>query len=124
MNDTVNNIRNLSVGLSIFVLLPIAVYLIGSIINKQLFGFILFSADARAVHFYVSAIIGIASIVIGSLMKMPFLGLGFILGGTACLVMGYGIYWSDLNDVLKLISLLIAIGLLIFIGYRKTVRNP
>ncbi len=122
MNDTVTNIRNLSMGLGISIMLPVAVYLIGNIISKQL-GYVSFSTDTKAIHFYVSAIIGITSIIIGSLMKVPFLGLGFILGGTASLVLGYSLYWSGLNDILKLISLLIAIGLLVFIGYRKTHKS-
>jgi len=73
--------------------------------------------------FVIYTIVGIASLVAGAYMKITFLGLGFILGGIASLTTGYVFFWNRLHDILKFISLLIALVIIIATGYRWTYRK-
>ncbi|MBU0477962.1 TMEM14 family protein [bacterium] len=69
--------------------------------------------------FFVAAPIGIAAIIVGSVIAVQSIGTGLIFGGIFTLLNGYCWYWSELQDWMRFLSLLVAFVILIFIGYRK-----
>ena len=69
--------------------------------------------------FLVSAPVGIAAIIVGSVIVVQSIGTGLIFGGIFALLNGYRWYWSELQDWMRFLSLLVAFIILIFIGYRK-----
>ena len=69
--------------------------------------------------FFVSAPVGIAAIIVGSVIVVQSIGTGLIFGGIFALLNGYRWYWSELQDWMRFLSLLVAFIILIFIGYRK-----
>lgn len=71
----------------------------------------------RTVLFYVFAFAGLISIAVGGFITIPFIGLGFILGGSVSLIIAYVSYWNMLKKGLQLISLLVALVVLVFAAY-------
>jgi len=69
--------------------------------------------------FFVSVPVGIACIVIGAIMPIQAIGTGLMFGGIFSLTEGYMFYWSELQDWMRFLSLLVAFVVLIFVGYRK-----
>ncbi len=69
--------------------------------------------------FFVATPIGIAAIIIGSVIAMQAIGTGLMFGGIFTLINGYCWYWSELKDWMRFLSLLAAFVILIFIGYHK-----
>jgi len=74
--------------------------------------------------FYVAAPTGIAAIAIGSLLSVQAIGAGLIFGGIFTLVDGYGCYWSELQDWMRFLSLLVAFIVIVCIGYLKMKDKP
>ena len=72
--------------------------------------------------FCVAAPAGIIAIVVGSFIGVQAIGTGLMFGGIFTLMEGYISYWSALPDWMRFLSLLIALIILIFIGYRKLSR--
>jgi hypothetical protein len=72
--------------------------------------------------FAVAVPLGIASIVIGAILPIQAIGTGLMFGGIFSLTEGYMMYWSELQDWMRFLSLLIAFVVLIFIGYRKLAK--
>ena len=71
-------------------------------------------------HLFVVAVpIGIAAIVLGALSPVQAVGTGLMFGGIFTLMDGYFWYWSELQDWMRFLSLLLAFIVLIYIGYRK-----
>ena len=75
-------------------------------------------AFSRAL-FFVAVPVGLIAIVVGGLLSVPAIGPGLILGGVASLVLGYGRFWSDLENWMRFGSLLVAFVVLILIAWRK-----
>lgn len=75
-------------------------------------------ARYESIYFLVVAFIGLLSLLIGTRIPVASLGMGFILGGLACLTMGYVSYWHRLLDFAKLISLVVALAIILGVGYR------
>jgi len=69
--------------------------------------------------FYVATPVGIAAIIVGSYLAVQAVGAGLIFGGIFTLIDGYCWYWSQLDDWMRFVSLLIAFVVLVVIGYRK-----
>ncbi len=69
-------------------------------------------------YFYIMTLVGLVALIIGGISKVPFIGMGFIIGGIICITHSYWSHWYKLTDILKFISLLIALIILIFFGYR------
>ena len=69
--------------------------------------------------FYVAVPMGIAAIVTGAFLSIQAIGTGLMFGGIFSIIDGYIIYWSELSDALRFISLLVAFIVLIVIGYKK-----
>lgn len=69
--------------------------------------------------FFAATPVGIFAIVFGSLTPVQAVGTGLMFGGIFTLTEGYCMYWSELADWMRFLSLLAAFAILIFIGYRK-----
>ncbi|MBP7088611.1 MAG: hypothetical protein KBB01_04855 [Candidatus Omnitrophica bacterium] len=72
--------------------------------------------------FFVSVPVGIACIIIGAIMPIQAIGTGLMFGGIFSLTEGYMFYWSELQDWMRFLSLLVAFVVLIFVGYRKLAK--
>lgn len=72
--------------------------------------------------FFVAVPLGIAAIIIGAVSTIQAIGTGLMFGGIFTLVDGYCWYWSELQDWMRFVSLLVAFVVLIFIGYRKLAK--
>ena len=73
--------------------------------------------------FAVAVPIGIAALVLGSVLAVQAIGSGLMFGGIFTLTDGYWCYWSELQDWMRFLSLLAALAILIFIGYHKLARQ-
>ena len=62
--------------------------------------------------------LGLAAILIGAFLRFYAIGTGLILGGVATVAFGYWGYWQYIENWAKLVSLLVAFVILLFIGYR------
>ena len=69
--------------------------------------------------FFVAAPVGIAAIITGSLFAVQAIGAGLIFGGIFTLVDGYCWYWSELQDWMRFLSLLITFMVLVTMGCLK-----
>lgn len=69
--------------------------------------------------FFVAAPVGIIAVIAGSVIAIQAIGTGLMLGGIFTLTEGYVCYWSELDDWMRFVSLLIGFVVLIFIGFRK-----
>ena len=69
--------------------------------------------------FFVATPIGIIAIIFGSLTAVQAVGTGLMFGGIFTVTEGYCWYWSELEDWMRFMSLLVAFIVLLFIGYRK-----
>ncbi len=69
--------------------------------------------------FFVAAPIGIIAIIVGSFIGVQAVGTGLLFGGILNLMNGYIWYWSELQDWMRFLSLLLALIFLIFIGNRR-----
>ena len=74
-------------------------------------------------YFYTSLVFGICCIIIGALLKVGFIGGGFILGGVASLVFGYSHVWGQLTPMIKFGTLLATLVLILFLAFMAT-RRP
>ncbi len=69
--------------------------------------------------FIVAVPIGLGAIVLGGLGTVQAIGTGLMFGGIFTLTEGYCLYWSELQDWMRFLSLLVAFAVLIYVGYRK-----
>jgi len=69
--------------------------------------------------FFTATPTGIAAIVIGSFLGVQAVGAGLIFGGIFTLIDGYCWYWSELDDWMRFVSLLITFIVMVSIGYTK-----
>ena len=69
--------------------------------------------------FFVATPVGILAIIFGSLTPVQAVGTGLMFGGIFTVTEGYCLYWSELADWMRFLSLLVTFVILIFIGYRK-----
>lgn len=140
-------LRNLSIGFAIMILLPTIAYVGTRVAVKEVAyprptlpkqpGQVIATAkpdseyqaelaaynesrsNFQRAYFYTSGIIGLLALILGAfVIPIPFLSLGFIMGGTFCLIGSYFMYWDILNNIIKLISLILALILLIIGGIR------
>jgi len=69
--------------------------------------------------FFVAVPVGLAAVVIGSFLSVQAIGAGLIFGGIFTLIDGYCWYWSELQDWMRFVSLLVAFVVLVVMGYSK-----
>lgn len=72
--------------------------------------------------FIVAVPLGIAAIIMGSIIAIQAVGTGLMFGGIFSLIDGYCNYWSELADSMRFLSMLVAFVVLLFIGYRKLAK--
>lgn len=72
---------------------------------------------------YVAAPLGNEAIILGAFASVSAVGTGLIFGGIFLVATGYSAYWGNLEDSLRFISLLVALAVLLFVGYRKLPRQ-
>lgn len=137
----IENIRNMAIGIGVVILLPLILHVGVRLVVKEpsrphTRNLSYESEEYQTLnqkyqseqkiyekyYFYIATVVGIVTIIAGVLTPMPFLGMGFILGGIVCLAHGYFRYWDEMHDLVKFISLLLALILLIISSYRF-VRN-
>ncbi|MEM3374105.1 MAG: hypothetical protein QXE31_02685 [Candidatus Woesearchaeota archaeon] len=75
------------------------------------------------VLFYILAIIGVAAIIFGIYYKIEFIGTGFMFSGIFLLFFGTTQTFNDLNRYLRPIVLFLELSLILFIAYKKIVKN-
>ena len=143
-------LRNLSIGFAIMILLPTIVYvgtrvavkeavypkqkysdepgpmrITNSEYGTELAAYKASQSNFQKAYFYTSGVIGLIALILGAfIIPIPFLSLGFIMGGTFCLIGSYFMYWSILNNIIKLISLILALILLIIGGIKFSQEKP
>jgi len=74
------------------------------------------------INFYVSALIGLAFLVFGLLSATDYLAAGATMGGAMSLIFSFGSNWGHMTDVLKVLSLLLAMLIIIASSYRFSKR--
>ena len=79
--------------------------------------------DAREIYnrnvFIIDTILGVISLVIGAFLHLPSVSSGIMGGGILTIIYGTLRYWGDLPDYGRFIILGIALGILVWIGYKK-----
>ncbi|HJN62965.1 MAG TPA: hypothetical protein QGH03_01905 [Candidatus Paceibacterota bacterium] len=79
--------------------------------------------DKRSVYnknvFVVLVILGVASLVAGIFISATSVSIGLSLGGVLSLIIGSIRYWSDMDDILRVIMLGVALLALIWVGIKK-----
>ena len=73
----------------------------------------------KLIVFIVAIIIGLITVSAGIILRLPSVSSGLMLGGTFLVFYGAGVYWSNLNNLLRALILGIALIILIWLGYRK-----
>jgi hypothetical protein len=66
-----------------------------------------------------SAPLGIVAILAGAYLANVVIGTGLILGGIATVAHGFWGYWNYADDWLRFVSLLVALAVLVFVGYYR-----
>ena len=66
----------------------------------------------------VAAPVGIAAVVLGSIIPLHSIGAGLTAGGALSITMGYRMHWEYVDDRLRFLSLLAGLVVLLIIGYR------
>ncbi len=69
--------------------------------------------------FYIIAPIAILAIIFGVLIRLDFVGTGFMFGGILSLIYGTARYFTGLSKVGRVIIVFIELLILIWIGYKK-----
>jgi uncharacterized membrane protein YphA (DoxX/SURF4 family) len=75
--------------------------------------------DFARILVLVSTPLGIAGILAGAYLANVAIGTGLILGGILTIAHGYWGYWNYADDWLRFVSLLVALVVLVFVGYRR-----
>jgi hypothetical protein len=70
--------------------------------------------------FFVMPLV-LAAMLVGSYTKIVSIGTGLILGGVITVADGYAGYWNHLDGWARFLSLLIGLGIAIFVVYRRLV---
>lgn len=73
--------------------------------------------------FIIADIVGIITIVIGAILHLTSVSSGLFGGGVMTIIYSTIRYWSELADWARFIILGIALGVLIWIGYKKLNRK-
>ncbi len=71
------------------------------------------------IHFFVGVPIGILMTLLGSFIRVQAIGGGLMLGGIFTFTEGCFWYWTDLPRVGRFLVLLVAFGVLLWIGYQR-----
>ncbi|PIP86601.1 hypothetical protein COV42_00290 [Candidatus Campbellbacteria bacterium CG11_big_fil_rev_8_21_14_0_20_44_21] len=79
--------------------------------------------DANSLYrrniFIIMVILGVSSIAAGIFISVSSVSLGLSLGGVLSLIIGSMGYWSDMNDLLRVVVMATALIALIWVGIKK-----
>lgn len=79
--------------------------------------------DARDKHslivFLVSVPFGLIALFAGVVLGLPSVSSGLMLGGVFLIFYGTARHWSNFSDIVRVVILAIALGILIWLGYKK-----
>lgn len=92
------HIRNAAFAFALMVLLPLTTF----------YGLYVLKLDPYP-FFYASLALGLLFIIIGTFLKIEYLGAGFILGGIANIALGTTRIWYALADLTRFLGLLAAL---------------
>lgn len=80
--------------------------------------------DAHSIYnrnvFVILVVLGIVSFVVGAIIGIEVLSIGFSWAGVLALVIASIRYWSDAGNLARVVILAVALGLLIWIGIKKS----
>jgi hypothetical protein len=71
------------------------------------------------IHFFVGVPVGIVVTLLGSFIRVQAIGGGLMLGGIFTFTKGCAWYWLDLPRGGRFLVLLVAFGVLLWIGYQR-----
>jgi hypothetical protein len=77
----------------------------------------------RKHYFYTTALAGVCAIIVGSVLKVNFVGAGLILGGLFSIVSGLVYSWGDLPNLFYFLFLLLFFVAVLFGSYRLLVHT-
>ena len=69
--------------------------------------------------FLVSVPAGVIALSVGIALGLPSVSSGLMLGGVFLVFYGTISYWDNFSDIMRVVILAIALGLLIWLGYKK-----
>lgn len=69
--------------------------------------------------FITLSILGVIALIFGSFTANMILSLGFSWGGVVSLIIASGRYWSDADNIIKVIILAVALSALIWLAIKK-----
>ncbi len=79
--------------------------------------------NARDVYnrnvFVISIILGLIAIIAGTYLNLTSVSAGIMGGGVLAIIYGSLRYWADMNEYFRFTILAIALGVLVWIGYKK-----
>lgn len=79
--------------------------------------------DAHSIYnrnvFGILVVLGIVSVIIGAFMAIEVLAIGFSWAGVVALIIASMQYWSDANNLIRVIILAFALGLVIWLAVKK-----
>lgn len=73
----------------------------------------------KLIVFIIAVIVGLLAVSTGVILALPSVSSGLMLGGAFLTFYGTAIYWSKLNNWLRVIILGIVLTILIWLGYKK-----
>lgn len=136
--------RELALGFGIALLLPIVTHYIALVIHprpafpteinnytrleeqKNNPAAILFKEQrvkSDTVYLYITFSICIITLILGTFISSPAIGMGLILGSLICLAQGFCMYLGSLSDGFKLCYFAIILLLLLFLSYRVSKKS-
>lgn len=74
--------------------------------------------------FLIAAPLGLIAVIVGLLILLDFIGVGFMFGGILTLIIATGQYFSDMSRQMRFIVILIEFALLLYIAYKKVRKTP
>lgn len=137
-------VRELALGFGIALLIPIVTHYIALVIHprpafpteinsytkveeqKNNPDVILFKEQrvkSDTIYLYVTFIMCIITLILGTFISSAAIGMGFILAGLICLVQGFCMYLGPLSDGFKLCYFMPALLLLLFLSYRVSKKS-
>jgi hypothetical protein len=69
--------------------------------------------------FFITLIIGFVTVIISIFLMIESVSSGLMAGGVILAIYGTIRYWNALSNIIRTIMLGLALGVLIWIGYRK-----
>lgn len=69
--------------------------------------------------FFISLVVGILTIIISVILAVESVSSGLMAGGAILVIYGTIRYWGSLSNIWRTLMLALALGILIYLGYKK-----